>query len=77
MLQDHKDTIQAFEKEEQSGQDPQAKAFAKATLPTLHKHLKKIEAVAKTLLEHRELSAAQLRKVIRDAKKARAPLKGE
>jgi len=48
MVQDHKDTIQLFKKEAQNGQDAEAKAFAKATLPTLHKHLKKIESIAKT-----------------------------
>jgi putative membrane protein len=48
MVQDHKDTIKLFEKEAQSGQDPEARAFAKATLPTLHSHLKKIESIAKT-----------------------------
>lgn len=48
MVQDHEDTIELFQKEVSGGQDPDAKAFAKATLPTLHMHLKKIEAIAKT-----------------------------
>jgi putative membrane protein len=47
MLKDHKDTIKAFEKEAQSGQDPDAKAFASATLPTLHEHLTKIKSIAR------------------------------
>jgi putative membrane protein len=48
MVQDHKDTIELFQKEVSSGQDSDAKAFARATLPTLQSHLKKIEAIAKT-----------------------------
>jgi putative membrane protein len=46
MIKDHQDDIAAFEKEATTGQDPQAKAFAKATLPTLRAHLKKIQAIA-------------------------------
>jgi putative membrane protein len=46
MIGDHKDTIEAFEKEAQTGQDPDAQAFAKATLPKLHAHLKKIKSIA-------------------------------
>jgi putative membrane protein len=46
MVEDHKDDIKAFEKEAHEGQDPEAKAFAAATLPTLKQHLKKIESIA-------------------------------
>jgi putative membrane protein len=46
MVSDHKEDIKEFEKEAKNGQDPDAKAFAVATLPTLKKHLKKIEAIA-------------------------------
>ena len=46
MIDDHKEDIKEFQEEAASGQDPEAKAFAKATLPTLQKHLKHIEAVA-------------------------------
>jgi putative membrane protein len=46
MIKDHQDTIAMFKKEAASGQDPDAKAFAIATLPTLEKHLKKIESIA-------------------------------
>jgi putative membrane protein len=42
----HRATIALFKKEAASGQDPDAKAFAVATLPTLHAHLKKINSIA-------------------------------
>jgi putative membrane protein len=46
MIDDHKDDIKEFQKEISEGTDPQAKAFASATLPTLQKHLQKIESIA-------------------------------
>ena len=46
MVSDHKEDIEEFTKEARSGQDPQAKAYAAATLPTLKAHLTKIEAIA-------------------------------
>ena len=46
MVQDHQEDIQEFETEANSGKDPDAKAFAAASLPMLKMHLKKIEAVA-------------------------------
>ncbi len=46
MIKDHQQTIQEFRKEAASGQDPDAKAFAVATLPTLKAHLKKIRSIA-------------------------------
>jgi putative membrane protein len=42
----HQDTIELFQKEIDSGQDMDAKAFAKATLPTVRAHLKSINAIA-------------------------------
>jgi putative membrane protein len=42
----HRDTIALFNKEISTGQDPEAKAFAKATLPTIQAHLKSIKAIA-------------------------------
>jgi putative membrane protein len=42
----HEDTIALFRKEVASGQDPDAKAFAKETLPTIRAHLKAINAIA-------------------------------
>jgi putative membrane protein len=46
MIKDHQDDIAMFKKEAASGQDPDAKAYAIATLPTLEKHLKRIESIA-------------------------------
>jgi putative membrane protein len=46
MVEDHQEDIKEFKKEATSGQDPDAKAFAAATLPTLKAHLKKIEEIA-------------------------------
>lgn len=46
MVQGHQETIKLFETEANSGQDPDAKAFAAATLPTIRAHLKKIQAIA-------------------------------
>jgi putative membrane protein len=45
-IKDHYGAIALFKKEIASGQDPDAKAFASATLPTLRMHLKKIKAIA-------------------------------
>ena len=39
MVADHKQDIAAFEKEAKSGKDPEVKAFAAKTLPTLKEHL--------------------------------------
>jgi putative membrane protein len=42
----HQQAIALFKQEIAAGQDPDAKAFAAATLPTLRAHLKAIRAVA-------------------------------
>ena len=42
----HQNTVALFRKEIASGQDPDAKAFAKETLPTVRSHLKAINAIA-------------------------------
>jgi putative membrane protein len=42
----HRETIALFHKEVSTGQDPDAKAFATATLPTVRSHLKAINAIA-------------------------------
>jgi putative membrane protein len=46
MIQDHEEDIKEFQKEASSGQDPEAKAYAAATLPTLQAHLKRIQHIA-------------------------------
>jgi putative membrane protein len=46
MVEDHQEDIKEFQTEASSGQDPDAKAYAAATLPTLKTHLKKIQAIA-------------------------------
>jgi putative membrane protein len=46
MIKDHEEDIAEFKKEATSGQDPDARAFARATLPALEAHLKKIQAIA-------------------------------
>jgi putative membrane protein len=48
MIKDHEEDIAEFNKEATSGKDPDAKAFAAATLPTLKAHLQKIKAIAST-----------------------------
>ena len=45
-VQAHQNTVALFRKEIASGQDPDAQAFAKATLPTIRSHLKAINAIA-------------------------------
>jgi putative membrane protein len=46
MIKDHEADIEEFKKESASGQDPDAKAYATATLPTLQAHLKRIRSIA-------------------------------
>ncbi len=46
MIKNHEEDIAEFKMEATSGQDPDARAFANATLPTLEMHLKKIQAIA-------------------------------
>lgn len=40
MIRDHKDDIQAFQKEASSGTDPDARAYASKALPMLREHLR-------------------------------------
>jgi putative membrane protein len=44
MVKDHKKDVAAFEKEASSGKDPEIKAFAARTLPTLKEHLQMAES---------------------------------
>ena len=46
MVNDHKHDVAAFQKEANSGQDPDIKEFANKTLPTLQEHLKMIEEIS-------------------------------
>lgn len=43
MMSDHQKDIAAFKKEAQSGTDPEIKAWAAKTLPTLEAHLKAVQ----------------------------------
>jgi putative membrane protein len=43
----HRGTIKLLRKEIATGQDPDAQAFAKSVLPTVRKHLKAIDDIAK------------------------------
>jgi len=45
MLADHRQAVASFKKESQSGNDPDLKAFATKTLPTLQDHLKMAEDI--------------------------------
>jgi putative membrane protein len=45
-IKDHEEVISMFRKEMNSGQDSDAKAWAKKTLPTLEKHLKMARQIA-------------------------------
>ncbi|MEH2254055.1 DUF4142 domain-containing protein [Nostoc sp.] len=45
MLQDHQKDVSAFQTEAQQGQDPDVKAFAAKTLPTLQEHLQQVSSL--------------------------------
>jgi putative membrane protein len=47
MLADHRKVVAAFRTESRSGKDPDVKAWAGKTLPTLEDHLKSAETTAK------------------------------
>jgi putative membrane protein len=46
MIKDHRQAAALFKKEATTGQDPDAKSFAAATLPTIRAHLKMINSIA-------------------------------
>jgi len=46
MVKDHKADIAAFEKEINSGSDPEAKAVAQKALPTIREHLRMAQEIA-------------------------------
>lgn len=45
MVKDHEDDVKEFQKESNSGKDPQIKDFAATTLPVLEEHLTKIKSI--------------------------------
>ncbi len=45
MLEDHQNDVSAFQTEAQQGQDPDVKAFAAQTLPTLQQHLQQVSSL--------------------------------
>ncbi|BBD58039.1 outer membrane protein [Nostoc sp. HK-01] len=45
MVQDHQKDVSAFQTEAQQGQDPDVKAFASQTLPTLEEHLQQARSI--------------------------------
>lgn len=47
-VKDHKKDVKEFEKASKDAKDPDVKAFAAKTLPTLQNHLKQAEALEKT-----------------------------
>ena len=51
MVEDHRQDVRAFEKEAQSGQNPQVKAFAQEYLPVLQQHLTAIEELRRSVIE--------------------------
>jgi putative membrane protein len=48
MLMDHRKAVNAFKHESASGQDPDVKAWAAKTLPTLEEHLKQAQDTTRT-----------------------------
>jgi len=49
MVKDHKDDIEAFEKEANNGADEDVKAWASRSLPTLREHLRMAEEMAREM----------------------------
>jgi putative membrane protein len=45
MVEDHEEDVAAFQKQADNATDPEVKAFAAKTLPTLKKHLEMIQAI--------------------------------
>jgi putative membrane protein len=48
-IEDHKHDVKDFEKESKDAKDPDVKAFAAKTLPTLQKHLQRAEEIQKAI----------------------------
>ena len=45
MVKDHEEDVKEFQKEADTGKDPQIKSFAAETLPILQQHLSKIQSI--------------------------------
>jgi putative membrane protein len=45
MVKDHEEDVKEFQKEADTGKDPQIKSFASETLPVLQEHLSKIKSI--------------------------------
>jgi putative membrane protein len=45
MVKDHEEDVKEFQKEANTGKDPQIKAFASETLPVLEQHLSQIKSI--------------------------------
>jgi len=50
MLADHEKDVAAFQKEAKSGRDPEVKAWAGKTLPTLEEHLKMVRELERQVV---------------------------
>ena len=50
MLTDHRKDVNEFRRESQSGKDPDVKAFAAKTLPTLEEHLKQAQSTDRSVV---------------------------
>lgn len=59
MLKDHRQDIAAFKREAADGQNPEIKAFAKKTLPTLEEHLRLAEQAERSVSGGTQTSSNQ------------------
>ena len=57
MLSDHRKDVNEFKMESTSGKDPDVKAFASKTLPTLEDHLRQIEGLQKQSIAARSTAS--------------------
>lgn len=49
MVEDHTEDVASFEREVSNGKDPEVKAWASQTLPTLRQHLQKAQSINQSL----------------------------
>jgi putative membrane protein len=54
MLKDHNKDVAAFQRESNSGRDPEIKSFAAQTLPTLKDHLREARSIAAKVMKSRQ-----------------------